>query len=65
MTSCSHLDQIRPVTPGANGCEDCLKTSSSPDQLVLDFFRSTYELGATLGGWDRVALERPDPLRHH
>ena len=22
---CSHLDQIREVTPSANGCEDCLK----------------------------------------
>ncbi|MFN0070384.1 MAG: UBP-type zinc finger domain-containing protein [Chloroflexota bacterium] len=21
---CSHLDQIRPVTPSATGCEDCL-----------------------------------------
>ena len=23
--NCSHLDQIRDVTPSANGCEDCLK----------------------------------------
>ena len=22
---CSHLDQIRDVTPSSNGCEDCLK----------------------------------------
>ena len=22
--SCSHLDAIQPVTPGGNGCEDCL-----------------------------------------
>jgi uncharacterized UBP type Zn finger protein len=22
---CSHLDQIRPVTPSAPGCEDCLR----------------------------------------
>lgn len=22
---CSHLDQIRDVTPGAQGCEDCLR----------------------------------------
>jgi uncharacterized UBP type Zn finger protein len=26
MTSiCTHLDQIKPVTPSANGCEDCLR----------------------------------------
>jgi uncharacterized UBP type Zn finger protein len=23
---CEHLDQIKPVTPSAKGCEDCLKT---------------------------------------
>jgi uncharacterized UBP type Zn finger protein len=22
---CSHLDQVQPVTPSAQGCEDCLK----------------------------------------
>ncbi len=27
--SCSHLDQIRDVTPSAQGCEDCLKTGDS------------------------------------
>ncbi len=30
-TTCSHVSQIRPVTPSANGCEDCLKTG---DQWV-------------------------------
>ena len=24
--ACTHLDQIRDVTPSADGCEDCLKT---------------------------------------
>jgi hypothetical protein len=28
---CSHLDRIRPVMPGARGCEECLKTG---DQWV-------------------------------
>lgn len=23
---CDHFDQIRPVTPSAKGCEDCLRT---------------------------------------
>jgi hypothetical protein len=35
-----------------------VRRSSSPDALVLDFFQSTYEAAATLGGWDRKALER-------
>jgi hypothetical protein len=26
--------------------------------LILDFFQSSYLVGATLGGWDRAALER-------
>jgi uncharacterized UBP type Zn finger protein len=26
MTPCTHRDQIRNVTPGAKGCEECLKT---------------------------------------
>ena len=26
---CSHLDEIRAVTPSADGCEDCLKTGDS------------------------------------
>jgi uncharacterized UBP type Zn finger protein len=25
MAKCKHLDQIRPVTPSADGCEDCLR----------------------------------------
>jgi uncharacterized UBP type Zn finger protein len=28
-TQCTHLDQIKDVTPSANGCEECLKTGSS------------------------------------
>ena len=36
--------------------------SSSPDKMVLDFLNSTYEVEADLGGWDRKALELPDPL---
>ena len=27
---CSHLDQIRDVTPSSNGCEDCLKMGHEP-----------------------------------
>jgi hypothetical protein len=35
-----------------------VRLAANPDQLILDFYRSTYEIGATLAGWDRAALER-------
>lgn len=37
---------------------DAVRTSASPDQALRDFVRSTYEAAATLGNWDRQALER-------
>ncbi|MGH9511901.1 MAG: DUF5996 family protein [Terriglobales bacterium] len=36
-----------------------IQNSSSPSTALLDFCQSTYEAGATLGNWDRAALERP------
>jgi uncharacterized UBP type Zn finger protein len=27
-TFCTHLDQIQPVTPSADGCEECLRIGS-------------------------------------
>jgi hypothetical protein len=35
-----------------------VRRSPSPDQTLLEFLQSTYEAGATLGRWDRAALER-------
>jgi len=35
-----------------------VRLEPDPDQMILDFFRSTYEIGANLAGWDRTALER-------
>jgi ATPase subunit of ABC transporter with duplicated ATPase domains len=35
-----------------------VRSAASPDRMILDFFQSSYEVGATLGGWDRAALER-------
>jgi hypothetical protein len=37
---------------------DDLRTTSVPEQVLLDFFRTTYEAGATLAGWNRDLLER-------
>ena len=35
-----------------------VRNASSPEQALLAFFQSAYEAGATLGHWDREALER-------
>jgi Family of unknown function (DUF5996) len=37
---------------------DDVRNALSPEQALLAFFQSTYEAGATLGRWDREALER-------
>ena len=37
---------------------DEVRIHSDPEQLVLDFFQSTYDAAATLGAWDRADLER-------
>jgi hypothetical protein len=40
---------------------DTARSTSSPDQTVLDFYQSAYEAGADLARWDRPALDRPPP----
>jgi uncharacterized UBP type Zn finger protein len=35
MTECTHLDQIRPVTPHTRGCEECLKMGDTWVHLRL------------------------------
>jgi uncharacterized UBP type Zn finger protein len=35
MTTCSHLDQIRDITPAANGCVDCLAVGDTWVHLRL------------------------------
>ena len=37
---------------------ESVRAESDPDRAVLDFFQTTYEAAATLGDWDRAALER-------
>jgi hypothetical protein len=39
---------------------DAVRTSSAPDAALRSFIDTTYEQAATLGGWDRAALERTD-----
>jgi hypothetical protein len=37
---------------------DDMRSTDQPEQVLLDFYRSTYEAGATLAHWDRNALEK-------
>ncbi len=37
---------------------EAVRTAASPDAALQAFVDSTYTAGATLGGWDRAALER-------
>lgn len=37
---------------------DAVRRSPSPDDALMDFLQSTYEVGADLAKWDRKALER-------
>ena len=37
---------------------DDVRCAADPDSMLLDFFQSTYDAAADLGGWDRKALER-------
>ena len=41
---------------------EAVRQASSPDQAIMDFVDSTYEQAATLGNWDRPALERVPPV---
>lgn len=40
---------------------DDVRRATSPRDEILEFAQSTYEAGANLAGWDRVALERRPP----
>jgi hypothetical protein len=39
---------------------DAVRAGTNPDALALDFFQSTYETAANLGGWNRAELERAE-----
>jgi uncharacterized protein DUF5996 len=38
---------------------ESVRSKTSPDGAVLDFFQSVYDAGADLARWDRAALDRP------
>lgn len=37
-----------------------VRQAKSPDAILLEFLQGSYEAAASLGGWDRPALERAD-----
>jgi hypothetical protein len=39
-----------------------IRDAEDPEQAILDFYTSTYDIGVSLAGWDRAALERRDPF---
>lgn len=41
---------------------DDVRKAASPHSVLMDFLQSTYEAGATLGNWDRQALEKASSL---
>ena len=54
----------RPRTITANWASSSCRTrrcarAADPDAAIRAFIDSTYDRAATLGGWDRAALERP------
>lgn len=36
---------------------DAVRTAASPDEMLLEFAQSVYDVASTLGKWDRMALE--------
>jgi hypothetical protein len=42
-----------------------VRTAASPRDALMEFLETTYAAGATLAGWDRQALERPEGAEKH
>ena len=42
---------------------EAVRTAGDPDQLLLAFLQSTYDVAADLARWDRAALERSYPAQ--
>ena len=41
---------------------ESVRRAEKPDDMLLEFFRSTYDAAATLGNWDRALLIRAGPV---
>ncbi len=40
---------------------DDVRSSPTPEKMILDFFQTTYEAGAVVAHWDRAAFEKHGP----
>jgi hypothetical protein len=38
---------------------EAVREAAAPDEMLLEFFQTTYEAAADLGRWDRAGLDRP------
>jgi hypothetical protein len=43
---------------------DEVRTAEKPDEVLLQFAQSTYDAAATLGKWERDALQEVKPSLH-
>ena len=43
---------------------DAVCTAEKPDEVLLEFAKSTYDAASTLGKWDRAALQEVKPSLH-
>jgi uncharacterized protein DUF5996 len=43
---------------------DAVRTSSSPDEILLQFAQSTYDAASSLARWDRASLVEEKPILH-
>jgi len=59
---CAHMDQIREVTPSAEGCEECLQTGDTWAQLRL--CRSCAHVGCCDSSKNKHATKRFNATRH-
>jgi len=59
---CAHLDQIREVTPSAQGCEECLQTGDTWVHLRL--CRSCGHVGCCDSSKNKHATKRFIATRH-
>ena len=44
---------------------EAVRTAPDPEQLLHEFFQSTYDAAAELGGWNRADLEHDYPMAGH
>jgi hypothetical protein len=43
---------------------DAIRAAKSPDEMLLEFAQSAYDVASVLGKWDRTGLEEKKPILH-